>query len=77
MGDLAENLRRRVRVARWNVEQARRDGDGFGVDVFSAELEDLLRRADAHRVSVDTDLADTDLADTGLAGGVLSGGGDG
>lgn len=52
MGDLAGALRTRAQEARRNLSQARADGDTYGIDVFTAELEDLKRRAAAHGITL-------------------------
>jgi hypothetical protein len=53
MSDLAGNLRRRVQLARRNLNQAHEDGDDYSADTYSAELEDLQRRADAYQITID------------------------
>jgi hypothetical protein len=54
MGDLAGTLRQRVEQARHDLSQAREAGDDFSVDTYASQLDDLLRRARAYGVTVDT-----------------------
>ncbi|MDX6740157.1 hypothetical protein [Actinocorallia sp. A-T 12471] len=53
MGELATSLRERISAARRNLAEARASGDGHGEDTYTAELEDLRRRAEDHGVAVD------------------------
>ncbi|GAB2856584.1 hypothetical protein GCM10022221_65350 [Actinocorallia aurea] len=57
-GAMAGNLRERIRAARVNLARARSEGDGHGEDTFAAELEDLLRRAADHGITVDDEEQD-------------------
>jgi hypothetical protein len=50
---MAGTLRRRVAAARSNLSQARAAGDDYGADTYAAELEDLLRRAATHGITIE------------------------
>jgi hypothetical protein len=60
VGDLASNLRRRVQRSRELLRAAREADNDYEIDIYSAELEDLLRRAAMHGVHID-DAEDTPL----------------
>jgi hypothetical protein len=55
MGDLASNLRERVQRSRDLLRAAREADNDFEIDIYSAELEDLLRKAALHGVRIDAD----------------------
>ncbi|TDC88180.1 hypothetical protein [Actinomadura sp. 7K507] len=58
MGDLASNLRRRVQRSRELLRAAREADNDYEIDIYSAELEDLLRKATVHGVRLDPDRDD-------------------
>jgi hypothetical protein len=53
-GEFAVALRRRLRAARQELNQARAEGDFYAVAVYTGELDSLLRTATENGVDVTT-----------------------
>lgn len=55
MGDFAGGVRRRVHEAREALRAAEESGDQHSVQILTADLEEMLRLAQEHGITVDPD----------------------